>query len=575
MRIPEQIVKVCRFVFVVLLCGGWQASAAVVPWVPPIGIPSPDFGIHETHYMYKLGNGETCQSHPHKCFNFGRGLEPYRDNGNGPYTHYVNISHAECVAYRDGVFGSPAAPLCDLSRQFTAPAGSVIELHGGPYLYNSWRRLYSAGTPSRPVFFRGADAQAPVRIRGNTKKHDFRLGGSYLIVENLEYFQNAHLKIKENVPNHIAIRNVEIHNPPGFRINTGAAIELVGTDIVIYNNHIHHNQNTDESGQRLKDLHGIHPKEGSERIWIVDNHIHHNSGDSVQSCHFCTGAKPRYIYIGRNHMHEDRENAVDLKSIRDVIVSQNTMYGYQDSSTSSGDALVIGSNGINEKGNNGPENVWVVFNRISDSKTGIRVEGAFAPAHILGNTISNVTTGIILEKRAKQLHIVNNTIHGGAYGIQSPWRCDFEIFLVNNIISNMTDHHIDIKSCIANASDMQHNLLWQNGDAVSVRWGTTVSTSNSAKINQLVKSRNNLIGNPRFENAAASNFALTSGSAAIANGIRPSGHDTFLNRYGLRLDRDSDGTQSDNPKIDIGAHKSLSPVRSRLVQPRHLRILNR
>ena len=49
--------------------------------------------------------------------------------------------------------------------------------------------------------------------------------------------------------------------------------------------------------------------------------------------------------IGGNLSHEDRENAVGLKTIRDVVVSQNTMYGYRSPQTSSGDAVVVGSNG--------------------------------------------------------------------------------------------------------------------------------------------------------------------------------------------------------------------------------------
>ena len=43
-------------------------------WTPPIGIPALEFGIEETHYMYK-----------DKKFNFGSKSMPYKDSGNGPY----------------------------------------------------------------------------------------------------------------------------------------------------------------------------------------------------------------------------------------------------------------------------------------------------------------------------------------------------------------------------------------------------------------------------------------------------------------------------------------------------------
>ena len=55
--------------------------------------------------------------------------------------------------------------------------------------------------------------------------------------------------------------------------------------------------------------------------------MHGNGGDSVQinSGNVALADVARYIYIGRNIMHEEGENAVDLKQCADVVVSQNLM----------------------------------------------------------------------------------------------------------------------------------------------------------------------------------------------------------------------------------------------------------
>ena len=76
-----------------------------------------------------------------------------------------------------------------------------------------------------------------------------------------------------------------------------------------------------------------------------------------------------YVYIGGNVFHEDRENGVDLKTIRDVVVSQNVFYGYERSETSVGDAIVVGSNGYDPQQGFGPDNVWILLNQIRESRS--------------------------------------------------------------------------------------------------------------------------------------------------------------------------------------------------------------
>jgi hypothetical protein len=87
-------------------------------WKPPIGIPQPEFGIYEKHTMYS-----------DKTFDFGSGPQPYKDAGNGPYTHYVDSTHANATDTANP-FGTAGKPRKSFPSTITA--GSVVEVHGRP-----------------------------------------------------------------------------------------------------------------------------------------------------------------------------------------------------------------------------------------------------------------------------------------------------------------------------------------------------------------------------------------------------------------------------------------------------------
>jgi len=257
--------------------------AQAATWTPPIGIPEPSFGIHETHYMYEGA-----------FYDFGNGPEAYPDAGNGPYTHYVDNTAPNCNDANNGGYGSATEPRCGLPRSFSPSAGSVVEIHGGPYVHGGWWQWTPTGTVDQPVFIRGVDVNNKVVIEDT----QLRLGGQYSIIENFEFYNDSSVRIKYNSPEHFALRYSEIHNPIGSFVGWGAAISTEGNDIVIYNNHIHHNVRLHVDGVRIIDCHGVVPATGSQRVWVIDNHIHHNSGDAVQACHNCSRPLDLSILVG-------------------------------------------------------------------------------------------------------------------------------------------------------------------------------------------------------------------------------------------------------------------------------------
>jgi hypothetical protein len=507
-----------------------------------VGIPMPPIGAQETVAMYAGQSG-------------------YQDAGNGPYTHYVNRSSGSCS---DSGSGTPAQPRCNIPLNLAA--GDVVEVHGGPYSV-SGRPVYTAsGTASRPVFLRGIDDGNGVPIYQNDDRLDF--AGSYFIIEGLVIDGTF---VRTTAPggnaggSFIALRNLEIRNAPSKNGTT-----LWGNNIVLINSHIHHHQGDDR--------HGTTVGENSNDIWIVDNYFHHNGGDAIQFCHGCSAAAPRNVYVGRNVMHSDRENGVDLKYTQNVVISENTIYAYRFapqntnwcfddnskcgvfSSGSDGAAVVIGSDG-------GPSNVWIILNQIYDANAGIRIEEGY-DVWILGNTIHNIigesARAIGLDKNGQPLYIAHNTISDAGYGIDQNWRENFTLTIDNNIFEDLSFAPIRLESGnVASSAVLRNNIFWNGGGTLPLVWNTAQSASSSAQINSITGGSGNIMADPRFVSKTAANFRLQAGSPGIdAGNNQLAQYDaTFKQRFpgGGTLLRDLDGKNrplGSGPAYDIGAYES-------------------
>jgi hypothetical protein len=419
------------------------------PWESPVGIPHPDFGISESHLMYS-------------------GLVGYNDAGFGPYTIYVNNSDPGCS---DSGPATEEKPRCSIPDKLDKP-GSVVEIHGGPYELDYSKPVLNAnGTPDQPVFIRGTDDGAgyPVIRDGST----YAFQGKYLVVENL-IFENTSVRTGSREPaefgrNHISLRNLEVAHHQE-KNGTG----LGGDHIVFYNNHVHHNIGDDR--------HGTTVARGSQNIWIIDNRYHHNGGDAVQFCHRCRKSPPTNVFIGRNVMYSDRENAVDLKFGKNIVISENTMYGYRTarkntewcfddqshcgrfSSGSDGSAIVVGSDGA-------PRRPWILFNHIYDSVNGIRIEEV-RDAWVIGNTIHDISNrAVSLQKDGAPLHFTGNVIFDSKIGIDQYWRDNFALHVHGNVFSNVEGNAISVNGRVASQSTVSGNQFWSDEGKIRIDWG--------------------------------------------------------------------------------------------------------
>jgi hypothetical protein len=468
--------RVIPLLFVLAGVGTLTGQAPVVPnpWTPPVGIPTPTFGVTQTA---------------------------------GAPTHYVDNTHPSTTD-TSNPNGTPTRPRRTIPT--TLEAGSVVEVRGGPYPQAAATWTWN-GTASSPVFIKGVNR--PV-FQGIETQMYYR--GSYFIVDGL-VFDDVKFAAREE-PHHYAFRNNEIRNWSG---SPGGLMAVSGSqDAVILGNHIHHNGDT--SGTTEFDMIGVVASTGSLRIWIVDNHIHNIGGDSVRVGTNPVAPEPRaqFLYIGRNEFHDNGENGLDIKQCRDVIVSENLIYNLKDSVSSSGEAIVTHYDA---------ERVWIVNNRIHSALRGVVSTGALG-YYVVGNLIWNIhepnfsSTSMsnghgIMHRATPNPIVVNNTVWDADHGISQDGNSPAEF--VNNIIGNVSasGHHLGWGSTTSASASTVRNILY--GSGVRIAWGgTTTYTSIESFMSAQGKGQGSLSADPRF---GTGSLMIMPDSPAINAGYATSG----------------------------------------------------
>jgi len=501
----------------------------------PTGIPVPDFGS-------ALGNPVTTPLPAHPSAWPGREAAGY---------YYIDNT-AATATNSDNPYGYPNRPRESIPKSL--PAGSVVEVRGGPYEYATDAIFILDGTATRPVFLYGINH--PV-LNPNNK---VSISGSYFVFDGFDLRDSS---IQSLETPYAVIRNNDVQGNAG----TPTGLKISGGNILVYNNAVHHHQGDD--------THGINIREGSHDIWILGNQLHHNGGDGIQFCHGCVQNPPRNVYIGGNTIYGNRENGVDLKYCNNVVISRNKIYNhwpsaagvsfcYDDgsgcttgSSGGDGESILVGSAGT-------PNNIWVLFNEVYDSNMGIVIQDGF-DVFVLGNVVHDVQSfGIrFLVINKGPVTAAFNTIYNTATGIEGPWEnVVLSITMDDNILSRISGDSVVIRSGAAAFSSASNNLFYNDGGNISMTWRSHAVLSSGSAVNSMTGGSGNLVGNPMFRNPSASDFHVMDSGTGVnqANGrlvtLNNQYRSTFGNQVSILRDFDNAPRSYSGTDDDIGAYES-------------------
>lgn len=492
------------------------AAAQAEFWTTPLGVPAPTFGVRET--APAVPNPWTRET---------------------PGFYYVDNTVA---ASTDNVaFGTPAVPRKSIPTG--VGAGSVVEVHGGPYNTSVNISVGGNGTASGPIFYRGVNKPRVVGLQNN---RNIALIGAYVIVEG---FVMENLQVVP-IGNHQAIRDSEIRGMPPA---PGGSAVFIGahSDIVVLRNVIHNNG--DPNYPTENDIHGVLVGTGAERAWIMDNEMYGNGGDSVQ-INSGSATMARLIYVARNRMHDEGENAVDIKTAEDVIVSQNRCWNFKPTnfavSGSDGTAIVVNDDNARSGHNN---RIFILFNEISDSTVGVRTQYY---AYIVGNLIHRITNAGVLSFGVHDVHIENNTFYSLTRALERfGGDAGNKVVFVNNIVYGRSVDDIKVTGNAAAAISAVANSLFASPSKIA--WaGITYSGLGSF---QAVHSCPECVeGDPQFTNVVGGDFRPRTTSPAIGRATPTGLYAAYEQQYGVSIAFDATGRSRPGAdgKWDMGAFEA-------------------
>ena len=347
-----------------------------------------------------------------------------------------------------------------------------------------------------------------------------------------------------------------------------------------------------------QDVIGIVVGAHANNLWAVDNEMYHNSGNGVQTNAGFASLQDttHHIYIGRNTSHHNKQSGLFTKYATDVIISQNTSYACRPvypNPSSPGEGIGASY---------GPENIWILFNKIYDCEYGVRFSTAVGPGsnigsgediYIIGNLITDIHyskfdvtgqyeqeyssldpwgrgKGIAIWHETATKHIISNTIYdadGGIY-ITRTYNPPAPVIIVNNIIAGIGDNesswrHVRIeRDEVAAVSKVYNNLF---GQTPRVQFGEDAVTIGITALETIYADNawNNLEGDPQFVSPmgiedGGRGFQLLAGSPAIDAGLGYEAIQTFQDLYGIDISVGFDaGSRPQGSAWDIGAFEYI------------------
>jgi hypothetical protein len=306
--------------------------------------------------------------------------------------YYIDANHGQATDTAND-YGYPDKPRLTIPET-TYAAGSYVEIHDGPYRgFGGNLRLdfVSAGTEANPVWVVGPSAANMPLLEG-----DLRFRGSYLFIENIKVGYDAVNTREPSVvlgdstqsANHIVFRDSVIEGDDTFHSGFDSAITADGatgdecTNLVVYNVTASKLNDTQYAIDTAEDDNtAISPVDYVEDFWVIACDFYDYAGDGCQigSNNLTGEERVERFYVSNCHMWSGGENAIDIKSSVDVIISGCKFWDFENSQGSDGTAVVV-----QQEGGQGSDNVWILFTEIYDTVIGVRAEEAVTNVYCVG-----------------------------------------------------------------------------------------------------------------------------------------------------------------------------------------------
>ena len=479
--------------------------------------------------------------------------------------YYIDGSDSNCSTKVE--YGSKNTPRCRFPYKFAA--GSYAEVHGGPYNYTNTVYLQSEGTAVNPVWIVGSE--------DNQINMSLVLYGTYLYIDGLNIGGDKGISVRpyhDVQTDHIMVRNTVITGTgslatgtTGISANGGKELQLEG--FIAYKNTISYLGDSESNSEN--DRHALQTGSYINDVWHLYNYTHHNGGDGVQYSH--GGVDAHHFYYGGNTSHNEGENCVDIKQANDVIISGNTCYNIEPSSSSQGSCMVVHYD---------PSRIWFINNDISECVYGITSSGA-KDLNIIGNNIHGMkeiegeTHGDISSFQSGtaamiyntgDTYVANNTITDVVRGIAYQALSGFQVNITGNIITDLksgeftgnSPYAIMLKGSSSTVDDSNiENNLFYNPTRLYV--GNTIYTDLETLVSAGKCDDNGgscLDIDPSFVDST-NDFRITSNSPALDMGTTSSTYASYEALYGKKISTDLLGNpRTFDMKWDIGAYENLN-----------------
>ncbi len=502
----------------------------------------------------------------------------YVDNSN------PNATDEPRMGESDPRHGTPDTPRATLPPNYaTFSAGAAVFIFGGvskPYhLRNSgWHRWIAAGAAEAPVYILGVNngSDKPIidhNFDTRDKGTQLRLEMEYTIIEGL-HFHGAKLVQRDELESYtngnIVLRHCLIDGLNKGTVGTSMSMNI-GDTKVLYDVHIKNTGYTEPDLSEENDVHGVQISNVTD-YWILDSLIHDSAGDAIQiNAEFASN-----IYIGRNKLHSDNENALDFKRRYDLMFMENDVWDYRaisyDVSGSDGTPVIINQDTSGQS----PHYSTIARNRIWDANAAVRLQGEyiwvsdnlFWNIHANSGSVSYAVTVGNNDESNYHERITNNIFEkfdGGIWNWASNNSGVKEHIYSGNIFGDFNADsaekaHYRISSNHTAGTHTSHNIY---KTPLKMMWGTS-NVDNMWDMTEYRTNTSNATGSldgvdPLFVDSNLFNLRLQPASPAIGANIEQPTYAEFYAQYNRSIAFDADlNARPRNGTWDIGAYEAAS-----------------